>query len=114
MSRHREGINPGFLTKHRLVLRDLNNTNASQIITDLDQLPCMDGIWLNVKKQALKLAYDASHHNIDDMIGIIEQHGATVKKTWWSRVKLSWQRQIDQNIKDNAKHQPHCCSKSPR
>jgi len=113
MSEHREGINPGFLAKHELSLCGLNEDNAKLIITELDSLPCMDRVELNHSKQTLKLAYDASHHSIDEMIAVVEKHGASIKDSWWSRTKLGWQRQTDENIKDNATHEPHCCNKMP-
>tara|TARA_R110000868_G_scaffold96209_3_gene264719 strand:+ start:2728 stop:3075 length:348 start_codon:yes stop_codon:yes gene_type:complete len=113
MSEHRLGINPGFLTKHTFGLSGLNESNAQAIAVELDKLPCVDGVWLNRNKESLKIAYDASHHNVDEMIAIIEKHGAKVKDSWWSRTKLGWQRQTDENIKDNAKHEAHCCNKMP-
>lgn len=113
MSRHRSGINPGFITKHTLSLCGLNKHNATLIVRELDELPCMDVVKFNEAKQKLKIAYEASHHNIDEMIAIVEKYGASVKDSWWSRTKLGWQRQTDQNIKDNAKHKAHCCNKIP-
>lgn len=111
MSEHRLGINPGFLIKHSLSLRGVNESNANAMTAELDALPCVDGVWLNRTKGTLKIAYDASHHTIDEMIAIVEKHGATVKDSWWSRTRLGWQRQTDENIKNNAKHEPHCCHK---
>lgn len=114
MNQHRTGISPGFLTKHRLVLQGLNDINANAIVAELDQLPCMDSVIINRKKQSIKLHYDASRHHIDEMIAIVIKHGATVKEGWWNHIRLGWQRQIDQNIKENAQHEPHCCNKNPR
>ncbi|MBR9910227.1 MAG: hypothetical protein GYB33_07735 [Gammaproteobacteria bacterium] len=113
MSEHRSGINPGFLTHHTLSLSGLNEHNVRLIVQELDELPCMDAVQFNEAKQTLKLAYDASHHNVDEMIAIVEKHGASVKESWWSRTRLAWQRQTDENIRDNAKHEAHCCNKLP-
>ena len=113
MAEHRLGINPGFLTKHSLSLRGVNESNAKAITEELDGLPCVDRVWLSTTKGTLKIAYDASHHNIDEMIAIVEKHGAAIKNNWWSRTKLGWQRQTDENIKDNARHEAHCCNKMP-
>lgn len=113
MSEHQSGINPGFVTRHTLSLYGLDKNNAPLIVRDLDELPGMDKVKLIEAKQTLTVAYDASHHSIDDMIAIVEKHGASIKDNWWSRVKLGWQRQTDQNVKDNAKHEPHCCNKMP-
>ncbi len=114
MSQHQEGINPGFETSHTLSLDGLNAQNATQIAEGLEALPWVDHVQLKVGKQSLKISYEASHHNIDEVIAVIEQHGAAIKDSWWSRTRLGWQRQTDENIKDNARHEPHCCNKIPR
>lgn len=113
MTEHRLDMNLGFLTTHTLNLSELNKTNAKAIVTEIDQLLCVDSVQMNDAKQALRIAYDASHHNIDEMIAIVERRGAVVKNSWWNRTKLGWQRQTDENIKDNAKHEAACCSKMP-
>ena len=114
MNEHRLGINPGFLTKHTLNLCGLNKENAKGVLAELDQLPCMDKVALDEEKQILEIYYDASHHNIDEMISVIKKHGVSTKDNWWTRAKLEWQRQMDENIKDNASHEAHCCNKLPR
>jgi cation transport ATPase len=91
----------------------VNESNAHAITVELDGLPCVDGVSLNRTKETLKIAYDASHHNIDEMIAIVEKHGAAIKDSWFSRTRLGWQRQTDGNIKDNARHEAHCCNKMP-
>lgn len=113
MNEHKSGINPGFLAKHTLRLTGLNQSNAALISDALEEMPCMDSIKLSIPKQTVKLAYDASRHDIDEMIAIINQYGVSLNTGWWSRTKLSWQRQIDQNIQDNSKHEAHCCNKLP-
>ncbi|MBD2859866.1 hypothetical protein IB286_12720 [Spongiibacter sp. KMU-158] len=113
MTTHRFGINPGFLAKHKVKLHKLDPTNASKILAEIDELPWIDQVSLNSKNGQLKMVYEASHHNIDEMIAIIEKHGASISNDFWSRIKLGWQRQIDENIKDNAKHEAACCSKIP-
>ncbi|MDF1644977.1 MAG: hypothetical protein P1U80_12430 [Pseudomonadales bacterium] len=113
MTEHRLGINPGFMAKHTLTLSGLNQSNKQSIVSEIDQLPCVDDVSLNEDKQTLRVAYDASHHNIDEMIAIVEKHGGVIKDSWWSRTKLGWQRQTDDNIKENAKHEAACCSKMP-
>jgi hypothetical protein len=113
MTKHRLGINPGFLTKHKLGLVGLEQTNSSEMITEIDSLPWVDDVRLNTNKQTLNIAYEASLHNIDELLVIVEKHGASIKDSWWSQTKLGWQRQTDENIKNNAKHEPHCCNKAP-
>ena len=113
MSEHRVGVNPGFLAKHTLNLAGLSTAEGRLLVEELDELPGVDGVWLNEEKGRLKIAYDASKHNIDEVIACINRHGASLKAGWWDRLKLDWQRQTDQNLKDNANYKPHCCSKDP-
>lgn len=113
MTEHRLGINPGFLTKHTLSLSDTANSDFNAIMAEIDELPCVDMVRFDKRKRHLKIAYDASNHNIDEMIAIVERHGVAIKDSWWSRIKLGWQRQSDENIKENAHHEAACCSKMP-
>lgn len=113
MTEHRPGVNPGFLTQHSLKVVESEHSDFDAVLTEIDGLPCVDRVRFDDRKKILKIAYDASHHNIDEMIAIVEKHGAVIKNSWWSRTKLGWQRQTDENIKDNAKHEAHCCSKMP-
>jgi len=83
------------------------------MVAELDHIPGVDEVEFDAGSKTLRLAYDASHHDIDEMIGIIERHGADVKSNWWSRKRLGWQRQTDQTIRENATHVPHCCNKVP-
>lgn len=81
------------------------------MLTEINAQLWVDSVWLNEDKQTLKVAYEAAHHNIDELIVIVEKHGASIKDSWCSRTKLGWQRQTDENIKNNARHEPHCCNK---
>ena len=111
MNQHRLGINPGFLTKHKLDLTGLESANIKVMLTEINAQLWVDSVWLNEDKQTLKVAYEAAHHNIVVLFVIVEKHGASIKDSWCSRTKLGWQRQTDENIKNNARHEPHCCNK---
>jgi len=113
MSEHRPGVREGFLTKHKLKLIDLTAENAEKIRSEIDAMISVDGVWIDLEKSIIKIAYDASRHGIDEMLEVIQKHGADVSPDWWNQWKLSWDRDTDQNIKDNANHEPHCCSKMP-
>lgn len=113
MNKRRTGVNPGFLARHKLAVRGLNATNVKGISSEIGELWAVDGVWIDEEKQTIKIAYDASHHDIDEMIEIIRKHDAEIDDSWWTRYKLGWQRQTDQNIKDNSTHVPSCCNKAP-
>ncbi len=113
MTEHREGVDPGFLITHKLALTSLTASNTNRLYRELEELPGVDAVSVDESGQSLKIAYDASHQDIDHIIQVIEQQGAKVRSGWWSRIKLSWQRQTDRNIKDNFTHEAQCCSKVP-
>ncbi len=114
MAGHKASIHPGFITKYTLKLTELNSSNFEGVVAEFDELPGIDRVRVNGKRNAINIAYDASQHNIDEMIRIVEKHGFSIKDSWWVRVRLNWQRILDQNIKDNSNHEAHCCNKSPR
>ena len=114
MSRHKATIDPGFLIKHRIRCCGLDDAAASQLKAALEDLLWVDQVNVKAAGQTLIVAYDASNHSIDDVIAIVEQHGGSVSDHWWSQLRLQWQRQTDLNIHNNARHVPHCCSKSPK
>lgn len=113
MKKHRKGVNPGFLAKHKLALSGLNSSNVKSISAEIDKLWAVDGVLIDEEKQTIKVAYDASHHDIDEMIDIIRKHDAEIDSSRWTRYKLGWQRQTDRNIKDNSTHVASCCNKAP-
>lgn len=113
MTEHREGIDPGFLITHKLALTGLAPGDASVLYRELEKLPGVDAVSVDESGQSVKIAYDASHQDIDHIIRVIEKQGAEVRSSWWNRIKLSWQRQTDRNIKDNFTHEAQCCSKMP-
>lgn len=113
MAEHRKGIDPGFLITHKLALTGLAPGDASVLYRELEELPGVDAVSVDESGQSVKIAYDASHQDIDHIIRVIEQQGAGVRSDWWNRIKLSWQRQTDRNIKDNFTHEAQCCSKMP-
>lgn len=113
MGKHRAGINEGFLTRHKLKLVNLNAENAESIRSQIDAMIGVDEVSLDLEKRTIKIAYDGSQHDIDEMLEIVARQGVQVSSGWWNQFKLRRDRETDQNIKDNAKHQPHCCNKVP-
>jgi len=113
MTEHRPGVNPGLLTKHTLSLVLADDSDISAIVAEMDELPGVDQVRFDKRNQRIKVAYDASRRNISEMVFIVEKHGVAIKNSWWSRIKLGWQRQTDENIRGNAKHVAQCCNKPP-
>ena len=113
MSKHRAGVNEGFLVTHKLKLVNLTKENSEKIRSEIDSMISIDGVWIDIDNSTIKIAYDASHHNIDEMRNIIIKYGADISPDWWNQWKLSWDRQTDQNVKQNANYEPFSCHKTP-
>ena len=111
MSNHRQGVSEGYLIKHKLRLTGLTSENAEDIRSEIDNMISVDGVWIDFEKHTIKMAYDASRHNIDEMRSIIRKHGADISPDGWNQLKLRWDRVTDSNIKENAAHEPFCCNK---
>lgn len=84
------------------------------LISEINQIHGINTIKLDPIRNSIELTYDGVIINIDTVLGELKQHGVEPKQGWWNQFKLDWYRQIDQNVSDNAKHVPHCCSKPPQ
>lgn len=113
MSTHKPGIHEAFLVTRTLKLKGLEDRSITDIETDIASIRGVDCISLNQNRRLLRVAYDASVTSIDRILDQLSIHGINIDNGWWNRFKLGWDRQIDQNVRDNAKHVPHCCSKPP-
>lgn len=113
MSTHRAGVNAGYLIKHKLKLTGLTDDNAKLICDEINQIIGVDSVSIDRDKHTIKLAYDASIHDIDEMRSIIQKHKADLSPDFWNQLKLNWDRGTDNNIKENAAHEPFCCNKIP-
>ena len=107
------------LTKHfwlnagRLKLTGMTLQSVELAKLEVGSIRGVDMEDLSVKSGRLSVSYDASVTSISAILEILESHDIKPACDWWSRVKLSWDKQIDQNVRDNAKHVPHWCSKPP-
>ncbi|MES1942257.1 hypothetical protein T5B8_18553 [Salinisphaera sp. T5B8] len=106
---HRLGVSAVNLVKRHIKLASVNQTNLAQAVADIDQLYGMDSVALNQEKQCLDLAYDASRLCIDCVEKVLARHEIAIKQNWWARLKEDHYRFVDQNVKDNARHEPWNC-----
>lgn len=113
MKTHKAGIHVAFLVKRKVKLTGLANQELVALTTEIESLKGIDQIEFDVERGLMKASYDASITNIDIILETLKQHSIEPSKGWWNRYKLDWDRQIDQNVRENAKHEPHCCSKPP-
>lgn len=111
---HRPGVKEANLVSRRLNLKGTDDKVVEALVAELDQLFGMDRVAYDATSGALDFAYDATHCSVDVVESIVNKHGAQFASNWWSRAKRGYYRFVDQNMKDNAAHEPHCCNKMPR
>ena len=114
MDRHRIGVNEAFLVKHRLKLTGLSQQNVEQARYKIENTRGIDSIELRVDISMMSVSYDASITSISSIFDLLQSESIEPAPDWWNQLKLSWDKQIDQNVRDNAKHVPHCCNKPPQ
>ncbi|WP_339616334.1 hypothetical protein [uncultured Gilvimarinus sp.] len=114
MKTYSKAVTPGFLTQYSLPLVGLNEGQVEAIERDVGGLIGVDWVSVCTQKSTLIVRYDASLISIDEVIFTLSDYGLSLGDSWWGRLKLSWQRQIDSNIADSAKHEAHCCNQVPR
>lgn len=62
----------------------------------------------------LHIAYDASCIGIRDIEPLLDEMGVDRASDFWSRLKLSWYRFLDENAKSNATSgSGACCNRPP-
>jgi len=44
---------------------------------------------------------------------ILTKHGIQPRHDWWTHFKEEYYRFVDQNVKDNAQHEPWSCHRTP-
>ena len=114
MKTHNPEINPGYLVRHTFKLDRCDPQQAESARSALLELAGMDQVIIEPEERILKLAYDGSQHNIDELLAIVRQNGLRPRKSWWNRMKLGFARNIDQNVWDNAGYHPSNLKEPPK
>ena len=109
---HRLGVSTVNLVKRHLKLKPSHSEKRQAAVAEIDQLYGLDSVSFNESKQRLDLAYDASRLCIDCVEDILAKHAVEVSHDWWTRFKEDHYRFVDQNVKDNARHEPWSCHQS--
>lgn len=110
---HKPGVKDVNLVRRKLQLSGVSEQAAALLVVELGQLFGMDRVRFDASKSSLVFSYDATHCSLDRVEEKVRQHGASFDTGWWSRIKCSYYRFVDQNVKDNAAHEPHCCNRPP-
>lgn len=110
---HRPGVAEVNLVVRHLELELIDIAKINAALEEIDQLYGLDGVTFDEKSLVLNLAYDASRLCIDGIEEVLKNHNIEVSHDWWTHFKESYYRFVDQNVKDNAAHQPWSCHKTP-
>ncbi|MFT6914228.1 MAG: hypothetical protein ACJAWL_000516 [Motiliproteus sp.] len=110
---HRAGVREASLVVRHLKLEGVNETNRDAIIEAIDHTFGIDSVQFDDKTATLHLAYDATHCKLDGLEEILLLEGAEVSHDWWTHFKEGYYQFVDENIRDNATHEPLSCHKAP-
>lgn len=67
----------------------------------------------NPTDSQVRIRYDVRHWDFTQIQALLTQLGATAHTGLWQRWRSGWFVNMDNNIRDNARHHPVCCSKPP-
>ena len=110
---HKPGIHEKYLMKRQVKLDRASPDALKEIVLALENRPAVAAVSLNEKKLRIDIAYDASVESLDHILAVMEEHGGDIAHDWWSNLKAGWYRSTDENIKDNATHEPWSCHQAP-
>jgi len=110
---HRVGVTEINLVSRKLQLKGLTEFNRAKIISEIGQAVGVDNLTLDIKNGLLHIAYDVTQINIDAIKLVVCKHDAEFSESWWNHLKESYYKFVDQNMLDNIKHKPSCCSRPP-
>jgi len=112
--KYRPGVHAGYLLNRKICLLEINEENRRLILLEIDELLGIQEVSITGPKNVLRVAYDGTRVDINQIQQIVSSFNGSFAKGWWSGIKLDWYQYTDENVKANAKHVPHCCSKSPK
>jgi hypothetical protein len=110
---HRVGVQEANLVVRHLKLENITDEKQQAIVAEIDQTFGVDNVSYDKQSQTINLAYDATRCNLEGLEEIISKHGADVAHDLWTHFKESYYKYVDENVKDNAQHQPWSCHTKP-
>ena len=111
---HRLGVSEvNLVNRHLRLLTPIDSTKLNEAIAEIDQLYGLDEVTVDEKSNKLDFSYDASRLCIDCVEEILTKHGIRPKDDWWTHFKEEYYRFVDQNVKENVRHEPWSCHRTP-
>lgn len=111
MNKHeyRLGVSKVNLVTRHLKLEPVERGTLKAAIAEIDHLYGLDSVSFDARRGKLLLAYDATRLCLDCVEEILQRHTVEMSRSWWMRFKEEHYRFVDQNVKDNARHEPWSC-----
>ncbi|QFU22775.1 cation transporter [Shewanella eurypsychrophilus] len=111
---HRGGVKEVNLVVRHLKLEGITAKNKQVILDKIDRIIGIDSVSFDEDTATLNLAYDATHCDLDLFQQLIQEEGADLSHSMWTRVKEGYYKYVDQNVKDNSEHDPYCNNALPK
>jgi len=108
---HRLSVSEVNLVVRHLKLEEVDPQNIQAAINEIDQIYGLDGVSFEEKSMVITLAYDATKTSIETIEEILANHNIEISHGWWTHFKESYYKFIDENVKENASHEPWSCHK---
>ncbi|QEW05094.1 MULTISPECIES: cation transporter [Nitrincola] len=110
---HRLGVSEvNLVTRHLGLLKPIDSTKLNAAIVEIDQLYGLDNVAFDEESGRLDFSYDASRLCIDCVEEILTKYGIQPRHGLWAHFKEEYYRFVDQNIKNNARHEPWSCHRT--
>lgn len=110
---HRLGVSEVNLVVRHLKITKYDDNSIRSAMKEINELDGLDDISFDQKSGVLNLAYDAAQRNIEEIEDLLKRYKIELGRDWWTRFKEGYYKFVDQNVKDNAKHRPTCCNRTP-
>ncbi|WP_341938017.1 cation transporter [Marinimicrobium sp. C2-29] len=111
---HRLGVSEVNLVKRQLGLRKpIISENLNAAIAEIDKLYGLDNVVFHEGSCKINFSYDASRLCLQCVEDILVKYDIPIKRDWWTRFKEGYYLFVDQNVKDNAQHEPWSCHRVP-
>lgn len=110
---HRLGVSEVNLVVRHLKLDTKSVDSIQDALSEIDKLYGLDAVSFDEKSQVLNLAYDASRLCLDGIEDVLAKYGIEVGHDWWTHFKEGYYKFVDENVKDNAGHEPWSCHSNP-
>ena len=111
-SDHRLGVSEVNLVVRHLKLTDPETEKIEGAVNEIDHLFGLDGVSFDAKSEVLNLAYDGARISLEDIESILTKYQIEVSHDWWTQLKESFYKYVDDNVRDNAQRQIWSCHQS--